>query len=289
MQPREAAPLETLDDLPPGLTIERVQDSDRLREIEDLQLQVWGGDPREVVPTHMLYVVEKSGGILLAAYDRGRLAGFVLGLLGRGHGALYHASHMLGIHPDYQGKGIGAALKQAQRVQALEQGLTVMTWTYDPLEARNAYFNIHKLGATSRTYHPNLYGDMEDDLNRGMPSDRLTVEWHLDGPVRHANVGDPVPLLLNQDGKPLLLPAPSSPGGPLSVAIPLNIQRSKETSLDVALAWRQSVRNALTWAFAHNYRIVDFRAGAYLLAHETQCQMPADEATTHTKRDHHAN
>ncbi len=289
MQPRETASLETVDDLPPGLTIERVQDSGRLREIEDLQLQVWGGDPREVVPTHMLYVVEKSGGILLAAYDRGRLAGFVLGLLGRGDGGLYHASHMLGIHPDYQGKGIGAALKQAQRVQALQQGLTVMTWTYDPLEARNAYFNIHKLGATSRRYHPNLYGDMEDDLNRGMPSDRLTVEWQLDAPVRHADVSDPGPLLLNQDGKPLLRPAPSSPGRPLSVAIPPNIQHSKETSLDVALAWRQSVRDALTWAFAHNYRIVDFRAGAYLLAHGTQCQMPADEATTHTKRGHHAN
>lgn len=290
MQPPETARSETFDNLPPSMRIERVSNAARLREIEDLQFQIWGGDPREVVPTHMLYIVEESGGILLAAYDRGRLAGFVLGLLGRSEGRLYHASHMLGIHPDYQGQGIGAALKRAQRVQALEQGLTLMTWTYDPLEARNAHLNIHKLGATSHTYHHNLYGTMEDDLNRGMPSDRLTVEWQLDGPGQHTRVAEnPVPLLLDQAERPVLCPVPSSSGTPLSVAIPPNIQHIKMTSLDAALTWREAVREALTWAFAHDYRIVDFANGVYLLEHDTYQQIPAGGATTRAERDHHAN
>jgi predicted GNAT superfamily acetyltransferase len=289
MQPPETARTELLDDLPPGLTVERVEDPARLREIEDLQFQVWGGDPREVVPTHMLYIVEKSGGVLLAAYDRGRLAGFVLGLLGRSDGKLYHASHMLGIYPDYQGKGIGATLKRAQRAAALEQGLTLMTWTYDPLESRNAHFNIHKLGATSRTYHDNLYGVMEDDLNRGMASDRLTVEWQLDRPARHTGMTeDPAPLLLNQDERPLLRPVPSSIGAPLTVAIPGSIQYIKSTDLDAALAWRLAVREALTWAFTHHYRIIDFSNGAYLLAHDTDHQITAGAAATRAERDHHA-
>ena len=91
----------------------------RLRAMEDLQELVWGGDYRAVVPAHMLYIVATSGGIVLGAYLDGQLAGFVLGLLAQRNGRLYHASHMLGIHPDHQGGGIGAALKWQQRERAL--------------------------------------------------------------------------------------------------------------------------------------------------------------------------
>lgn len=266
MQPVETTRPEPADDLPSGMTIEPVSDPARLREIEDLQLRVWGGDAREVIPTHMLYVVEKSGGVLLGAYDQGRLAGFVLGLLGRRNGELYHVSHILGIHPDYQGKGIGAALKRAQRDHAAAQGLRVMTWTYDPLEARNAHFNLHKLGATTNTYHQNLYGEMDDDLNRGLPSDRLTVEWRFDGEPRSHAVADDeaIPLLVSRDGLPAFQPEPAT-GTPLSVAVPRNIQQIKAASLQSALDWRLAVREALSRAFARGYRAVDFVDGAYIL------------------------
>lgn len=253
--------------LPAGMSIAPVTGPARLREIEDLQLRIWGGDPREVIPAHMLYVVEKSGGVLLAAYDRDRPAGFVLGLLGRRNGRPYHVSHILGIHPDYQGRGIGVALKQAQREAALAQGLTLMTWTYDPLEARNAHFNLHKLGATTRTYDPNLYGDMEDDLNRGMPSDRLTVEWQLDRqPERHEHVPPgTVILLANEADRPVPCSAPPLTGVPLAITIPRNVQRIKAADLSAALTWRLAVRQAFSWAFDRGYRAVDFTGGAYLL------------------------
>jgi len=253
----------------------------RLRAMEDLQELVWGGDYRAVVPAHMLYIVATSGGIVLGAYVDGQLAGFVLGLLAQRDGRLYHASHMLGIHPDHQGGGIGAALKWQQRERALAQGLDLMTWTFDPLEARNAHFNLHKLGVISRTYLENVYGDMADRLNQGLPSDRLYVEWSLRStfktqagrarrvPGRARQEPAPtaermVSVLRNDAGMPVLQLDPA-PGAPLSIEVPDAIQRIKQEHPQLALRWRLALREALTWAFDHDYVVRDFVRGAYAL------------------------
>jgi predicted GNAT superfamily acetyltransferase len=258
----------------PGVTIEDVHDLPRLRAMEDLQELVWGGDYRAVVPAHMLYIVGTSGGIVLGAYLNGQLVGFVLGLLAQRNGRLYHASHMLGIHPDHQGGGIGAALKWQQRERALAQGLDLMTWTFDPLEARNAHFNLHKLGVISRTYLENVYGEMADRLNQGLPSDRLYVEWWLQStPKSQAGRArqEPAPTaegmvtVLRNDGGTPVVRLDRVPGTPLSIEVPDAIQRVKREDPQLALRWRRAQRQALTWAFDHGYVVRDFVRGAYVL------------------------
>jgi predicted GNAT superfamily acetyltransferase len=257
-----------MEPLPDGLAIEMVTDQARLKEIESLQMRVWGMEPLEAVPAPMLYVVRASGGIVLGAYDRGVLVGFVLGLLGRRDGRLYHASHMLGIDPRYQGRGLGAALKQRQREIALAQGLDRMTWTFDPLESRNARLNMHKLGATSNTYLEDLYGDMEDQLNRGLPTDRLLVEWDLHGPPLAADRAGrtAIPLIVLKEGRPVVATEEPASGVPLLVAVPSDMRLLRRTNPEAAHAWRMAQRQALQWAFAHGYVVRDFEAGAYVLS-----------------------
>ncbi len=123
---------------------------------------------------------------MAGAWAGERLAGFVFGFLGF-HEAetarrLKHCSHMLGVHPDFRSAGVGYALKTYQREHVLRQGLDLITWTYDPLLARNAQLNIAKLGAVCTTYLPNLYGAMRDGLNAGLPSDRFQVDWWIATP-----------------------------------------------------------------------------------------------------------
>ncbi len=263
------------------VVIEDVVEPARLKEIEDLQRVAWGMDERGIVPASLLQIAATSGGIVLAAYDRaghgvgaghgGRAIGFVFGLLARRGGRLYHASHMLATDPAYQGRGVGAALKFAQRDRALAQGLDLMTWTFDPLIARNAHFNLRKLGAVSRVYYEDYYGPLEDRYNSGLPTDRLLVEWRLrDGlpwPIPEV-AGPPAPLLVAEGSWPAPLLDQREGSGdraPLSVRIPGDIAPIKEGDPAAALAWRLAVRQALSWAFARGYAVRDFGGGAYLL------------------------
>jgi predicted GNAT superfamily acetyltransferase len=250
-----------------GVLIEDIRGITRAHEIEALQTEIWGANESWVVPAHVLYVVSDCGGILLGAEVDGRLVGFVLGFLGRQDGKLFHASHMLGVLPSYQHHGIGAALKWGQRERALGQGLNLMTWTFDPLEARNAYFNLHKLGVVSREYHEDYYGDMSDSLNQGLPSDRLLVEWrlraNLSGP---RTLESPVSILTERAGLPELRLDDMSASRPAVIHVPRDFQAIKRTAPDDALAWRLAVRRAFTWALSHGHTVRDFVDGAYVLA-----------------------
>jgi predicted GNAT superfamily acetyltransferase len=250
-----------------GIRIEDLAESEQLRTLEDLQVHVWGSGKREIVPVHVLHIVATTGGIVLGAYDGDQPVGFAIGFLARRDGRLYHASHMLGIHPAYQGQGIGAALKWAQRDRALSQGLDLMTWTFDPLESRNAYFNLHKLGVLSRTYKEDVYGELDDDLNRGLPSDRLVVEWWLrDVPrERRRAAANGAAILADQDGLPALRLEGGREERILRVAAPDSIQRIKRESPDLALEWRLAQRAALGWALARGYVVRDFLDGAFVL------------------------
>jgi chorismate synthase len=253
----------------PGIRIQDLSSSEHLQGLEDLQVLVWGSGPRMVVPVHVLHIVATTGGIVLGAYDGDQAVGFAFGFLARDRDHLRHASHMLGIHPDYQGRGIGAALKWAQRERAVAQGLDLMTWTFDPLEARNAYFNLHKLGVISRTYKENVYGELDDSLNRGLPSDRLLVEWWLDAPrAEHPLEMGGVTILADINGRPSLRLEPDLDGHLLRVHAPEDIQRVKRESPEVAREWRLAQRAAMNWALARGYVIQDFAGGAFILRSE---------------------
>jgi predicted GNAT superfamily acetyltransferase len=246
--------------------IEELHGAAGAREVEHLQLAIWGSNESWIVPSHVLLIVSDYGGILLGARIDGELAGFVLGFLAQQDRRYFHASHMLGVLPTCQQRGIGAALKRQQREQARAQGLDLMTWTFDPLESRNAYFNLHKLGADSRAYRQDYYGPMEDALNRDLPSDRLLVEWDLsaDG-SRPSLTASPRTILHNRGGIPELRLGELVPGQPLAIEIPRDVQTLKHQSPDVAMAWRLAVREAFSMALSRGYQAHDFLDGAYIL------------------------
>ncbi|HZY40386.1 MAG TPA: hypothetical protein VFF59_00140, partial [Anaerolineae bacterium] len=162
---------------------------DDFRAAEDVQRAAWHGDELDIVPLHMLLTVAKNGGVLLGAFAPDQLVGFIFGFIGTGEHRfgpeapaavkIKHCSHQMGVLPEWQSKGVGYALKVAQREAVRNQGLRLITWTYDPLESKNAHLNIMKLGAVCHTYYRDLYGELRDDLNRGFPTDRFQVDWWI--------------------------------------------------------------------------------------------------------------
>lgn len=147
-----------------------------------LQMEIWQEADLETEPVTAFVVAANTGGQVLGAFDGDRLAGFTLAVVGLRDGIPYLHSHMTGVHSDYRDRGVGRALKLCQRDEALSRNLRLICWTFDPLEFRNAYFNLNRLGAISRKYLPNFYGITTSPLHRGIATDRLLAEWQLDSP-----------------------------------------------------------------------------------------------------------
>jgi predicted GNAT superfamily acetyltransferase len=145
-----------------------------------LQREIWGEKDIEVEPATMFVVATETGGQVLGAFDGERLVGYTLAVVGYANGTVFLHSHMTGVHEDYRDRGAGRALKLFQREEALGRGIRLVVWTFDPLETRNAHFNLNRLGAIARKYLPNLYGLTTSPLHLGLPTDRLWVEWQLD-------------------------------------------------------------------------------------------------------------
>ena len=146
----------------------------------ELQRQIWGEADLEVEPATLFVVAAHTGGQVLGAFEDGRLIGYTLAVVGLRNGTAYLHSHMTGVQDEYRDRGVGRMLKLFQREEALSRGIRLVQWTFDPLELRNAHFNLNRLGAICRQYLPNLYGTTTSPLHRGMATDRLLVEWHLD-------------------------------------------------------------------------------------------------------------
>jgi len=159
--------------------VERVQ----LAEAVRLQQQIWGFQDVELIPVRLFVVATKIGGQAFGAYDGARMVGFCLAIPGlKPGGRSYLHSHMLGVLPEYRNAGVGRTLKLEQRREALERGIELMEWTFDPLELKNAYFNIERLGAIVRRYVYNQYGTTGSPLHGGLPTDRCVAEWWLASP-----------------------------------------------------------------------------------------------------------
>lgn len=148
----------------------------------ELELQVWKFVERDVVPSQMYVVAAKIGGQVLGAFVEGTMAGFILAYPGIRDGKPYLHSHMAGVLPEFRDLGIGRQLKLAQRDDALVREISLIEWTFDPLQTKNAYFNICRLGAVSRRYLADVYGSTSSPLHAGLPTDRLVAEWYLDSP-----------------------------------------------------------------------------------------------------------
>lgn len=248
---------------------------------EELQRTVWHFPDRELIPLNELVVAQRIGGHVLGAFERGRLVGFCFGIPGLENGRVFHYSRMTGALPAFQDRGVGLALKLEQRRLVLAQGLDQIRWTYDPLQSRNAHFNVEKLGVTVSEYLVNLYGESGSRFNRGLPTDRVVPRWNL----RSARVRDrlagrgrtPPPQESFSRWPAALEAAGSRPGRvrrglrdrAVLMEIPPDIDALKRRALPDAVAWRLATRAVLGTYFARGYAVTGFssddRRSAYLL------------------------
>ena len=163
-----------------AVTIRPCHTVEEFEQMVELEIQVWGFLERDVVPSQMYVVASKTGGQVLGAFVGEKMAGFVLAYPGIRNGRPYLHSHMAGVLPEFRDLGVGRRLKLAQREDALVRGITLIEWTFDPLQTRNAHFNICRLGAIARRYLTDVYGSTSSPLHAGLPTDRLVAEWHLE-------------------------------------------------------------------------------------------------------------
>lgn len=254
------------------LELRVLKTSEDMKQIQKLEHEIWNMAP---LPIHQTITAAQNGGLLLGAFHENELVGFSYGFAGFNKGTGYLCSHMLGIHPDHQDKGLGALLKQKQKEMASEMGYDLITWTFDPLESRNAYLNLAKLSAICSTYVENCYGDMDDSLNHGLPTDRLKAEWwinssHVNAPLQAESESaqnpfiwgvseDDFPILLNTDWEGSL--------GPVLVPIPANFQAIKNQNYELAMDWRFKTREILKRLFAQGYAMTSFKKGNEGLVH----------------------
>jgi predicted GNAT superfamily acetyltransferase len=162
-----------------SIVIRNCQGLDELRACVALQKEIWNFTDAELVPLRMFVVAEKVGGQVMGAFAGSEMVGFALSVPGTRSGHTYLHSHMLAVRQDHRNGGLGRRLKLLQREDALDRGIELIEWTFDPLEIKNAYLNIEKLGAIARRYNINQYGITSSPLQGGLPSDRLIAEWWL--------------------------------------------------------------------------------------------------------------
>lgn len=263
--------------MPAGeIVIRSLEHPEEYHRAEQVQKQAWNMHDVEVVPSHFLITAAKNGGLVLGAFDDDQMVGMLLGFLGQDQSGQYkHCSHMMGVISSHRGRGVGTALKASQREFALAQELDLITWTYDPLESVNAALNIARLGATSKTYLRNVYGEMRDALNQGLASDRLQVDWWIcsDRVVHSIDKTRSQPTLsslLKAGGKvvnntrigrqgllePLDWTKEEAPAALLE--IPSYFQEVKSKDMTLARAWRQVVREIFEHYFARDYEVTEF-------------------------------
>lgn len=239
----------------------------------DLFCRIWRADsPDQLINASMMRALAHSGNYVVGAYRGGSLLGAAVAF--RGHDHLH--SHITGVDPSGQSAGVGYALKLHQRAWALRSGIPEVRWTFDPLVRRNAYFNLHKLGARAAAYLPDFYGEMDDGINTGDATDRLYIRWELASPAVAAAVRGRPPhrrpaaaaLLDRSAGEAPVEPAtpPALDGEPVLVAVPSDVEALRGRHPELATQWRYAVREAMCHALDRGYRIAAFsRDGWYRL------------------------
>jgi predicted GNAT superfamily acetyltransferase len=162
-----------------AMVIRKCHNLEEMLDCVSLQKEVWNFADAELVPLRVFVVAEKIGGQVIGAFDEGKMVAFALSLPGSRGGHSYLHSQMLAVRSEYRNAGLGRQIKLFQREDALGRGFELIEWTFDPLEIKNAYLNIERLGAIARRYHVNQYGITSSPLQGGLPSDRLVAEWWL--------------------------------------------------------------------------------------------------------------
>ncbi len=269
------------------IVVRTVTDIEEMHQLEAVQREIWANDEHMIIHTHWMVALAHNGGLVLGAFDGERVVGFLVGFLGTdqppGEGpalaGLKHVSKRMGVLPEYQDAGVGFKLKLAQRDLVRQQGLPLITWTFDPLRSRNAYFNLRKLGAVTHQYIRDYYGELHDLQNSGAPTDRLVAEWwiksrrveqRLSGRRGGLALSDYIaagapllnPTALGRDGFPHPSENMTSAGGLdrliVLAEIPSDFGAILTHDAGLAQAWRAHARAVFERVFAAGYIATDF-------------------------------
>ena len=268
------------------ITIRSINEFPDVKQVENVQIETWGIPERDVIPARLLHALQHNGACLIGAFDGSDLIGFVFGSLGTvenlkdridqvAAARLQMYSVTMGVLPSYQHRGLGFRLKLAQREFAIRIGVRLITWTYDPLESRNGYFNIRKLGAISHRYFRDFHGPMSG-INLGLPSDRFYVDWWVTSNRVQSRVSSsrgPLNLEAYTSGGAIIINEAIRERGKLPqpqkeyiytdtrialVEIPVNFQKIKREDMDLAIAWRLHLRDLAESHFKSGYVVTDF-------------------------------
>ena len=268
----------------PAIIIRDIERVPEMREVETLQKDVWGSNDLDVVPLTMLVASREVGAVLVGAYDESMLVGFVYGFPAYENGQVTHHSHMLAVRPSYRNHNLAYKLKLAQRERVLAQSIKRITWTFDPLQSLNAYFNFGKLGVLADTYKINFYGAATSSFLHQIGTDRLWVTWLLDGErVRQRLQSEKQQTLLEPGRIPCLVQVAANDAPQrnlssgigsqehLSIEIPVDFNALQNRNAALAVEWREATRWAFTEAMASGYLVEEFyrrkdqSVGVYLL------------------------
>lgn len=269
------------------MTIRPLHTIPEFREVIALEQEIWGTAlPEDAVGIPLLVATLKRGGILLGAFDGGRLVGFVYSFSGVKDGRPTQWSHMLGVRPECRGSGIGRDLKLEQRRVSIALGVDLMEWTFDPLVAVNARLNLSRLGAVVEEYAVNVYGDSTSPLHRGAPTDRFIAQWWMRSPRVEALISGGRPAAgaepfrharrvngVERQGDWLVCSGCdlSRREPQLAVTIPAGFTAMLARQPDVAYYWRMASRQIFSAYLPRGYRVTDFSfepgadRGTYLL------------------------
>lgn len=264
------------------IVIRDIDGQAEMRAVEQLQKDVWGLPDLDVVPVTQLVAARASGGVVIGAFYQSALVGFAYGFVGYEEGRLVHHSHMLAVRPEFRSFNAGYLLKLAQRSKVIEKGIERMTWTFDPLQSVNAYFNFNKLGVVSDQYFVNFYGEESASFLHRNGTDRLWVTWLLDSRHVRGRLDGTVPVFEIGNIRPLVSVGNDHAPRPRSldasdehavIEIPADINGLERKSSGMAAQWREATRSAFTGAFAAGYLVDGFHrenrgdqiVGRYLL------------------------
>jgi len=263
-----------------SLTVRDLDGIDEFRQAVAFQESVWGRGFSERVPASLMKVTRRLGGVVASAFDPGgEMVGFVYGMTGPEDGRLIHWSDILAVKTGLRDRGVGRLLKRFQREQVLARGITLMRWTFDPLESRNAYLNLRHLGAVVREYAVDMYGVSDSPLHRGLGTDRYVVSWELDSPrvvsritgegapkpeafaaleeafpVEPSAAG-PAPGAVPTDAQVQELLRRSADAGGLRLPIPADIQSLRDRDPGIAGSWRRATRAVLDPALGQGWEV----------------------------------
>ncbi len=239
-----------------GIVVRKCAGIEEFQRCVALQREIWGEQDIEVEPATMFVVATETGGQVLGAFDGEKLVGYTLAVVGYANGTVFLHSHMTGVHGAYRDRGVGRALKLFQREEALGRGIRLIVWTFDPLETRNAHFNLNRLGSIARKYLPNLYGLTTSPLHLGLPTDRLWAEWQLDSARAVAAVSD-------------LAVEPEVASSPAKIELPAELDQWKRRDAAEVAKVQARIREEFEAWFRRGYAAVGVRksstGAAYLL------------------------